>query len=372
MILSEILKKENNNIDAIRLFAALLVVWCHSFALTGTDTAVSLFPNSIYSGKLGVSIFFFFSGLLVTNSLVSKNKAIPFVLARFFRIVPAYCLLIVLSVFFIGPLFTSLSLHEYFSSKVTWEYFIKTISFNESYILPGVFSSHANESINGSLWSIPLEVRCYVLLLALFLLNRKFNVKSWVLISVMLLLTIIPHKSLLQLLGVGYTVFEGVPVFCFIVGSVCTLCKEKIRIDLPAIGALFLLTLITWRYDNISVFIFPIVMSIILLYVTSIVPMVRYRPRHDISYGMYLWHWPIMQIIISLVGIYSPYLLFFSSIVLTGLVALASCVWVETPMISWGRCLGRKSMDLSWNKFNNSFMILLFLIAAVVIVKIFF
>lgn len=372
-MLSDLIKKENNNIDLIRLFAVILVVWCHSLALTGSETGmVSLMPKSLYSGKLGVSIFFFFSGLLVTNSLISKKKIAPFVLARFFRIVPAYYVLILLSVFLLGPLFTSLSLNEYLSSKNTWNYLLKTITFGEYYVLPGVFSDHVKEAVNGSLWSIPLEVKCYVVLLVMYLLNKKYNVRLWLLISLSLLLAIVPHTTLLQLLGVEYTVFDSISVFCFVVGSICALFKEKITIDLPAVGALSLLALLTWRYDQISGFVYPIALSVTLLYVTSITPFVKYRPRHDVSYGMYLWHWPMMQIVINLLGIRNPYLLFGVSLVLAGSAALASCVWIETPMISLGRRLGKKSAGLNWNKLDNSIVILLLLVAAVVVTKVFF
>lgn len=373
MILSEIIKRENNNIDLIRLFAAILVVWGHTGALAGCNhTLVPLMPSSITPDKLGLYVFFFFSGLLVTNSLLTKKKAVPFVLSRFFRIVPAFYALIVLTVFLLGPALTSLSFNEYFSSKVTWTYLVKNLTFNGYYELPGAFKNHVNIAINASLWSIPLELKCYLLVLVMYLLNKKLNVKaSWIL-WILLFLTFVPRTSLLRLLGVNYSIVDTIPCFCFVIGSACAVYKESIRIDLTLVGALALLAFTTWRYANVSVYIYPIAFSIMLLYVTGIAPFKKFKPRRDISYGIYLWHWPLMQTIIEVVGVSNPYLLFGITVALTTAVAFVSCVTIETPAIAWGRRLSEKSMSYRWDKLDNSIWILCILLVAVLITKFFF
>ena len=114
MTVSEILKRENNNIDLVRLFAALLVAWVHSAALFGSEILGPPIPVHMGAGGLGVAIFFFLSGLLVANSLLSRKKPVAFVWARFMRIYPAFFVMLLVAVFVIGPAFTTLSTGEYF------------------------------------------------------------------------------------------------------------------------------------------------------------------------------------------------------------------------------------------------------------------
>ncbi len=85
MKLSEYLIKENNNLDLIRVLAAIAVIVGHSYALAPAEGNVDLIGKLfgvIYSGSLAVSIFFFISGLVVTNSLLKKKSALEFIISR--------------------------------------------------------------------------------------------------------------------------------------------------------------------------------------------------------------------------------------------------------------------------------------------------
>ncbi len=150
-----------NNFDALRLFAALLVIWSHQFALMG-DAPPLIFSNE--PGALGVVLFFGISGYLVTQSWVADPNVRRFALRRALRIWPGLTVLVLLSVFVLGPVLTELPLAEYFGHPATRQHLLNLV-LDTHISLPGIFASSPHPgSLNGPLWTIPLEVGCYVAL----------------------------------------------------------------------------------------------------------------------------------------------------------------------------------------------------------------
>ena len=141
MLLQEILN-ENNNLDIFRVIAAIMVIYGHAYALLPTTGPGDLLTGLLgfdYSGSLAVKIFFFLSGLVVTNSLLTKRHLARFLVARFFRIWPALAFTLLVSAFLLGPLLSEQFPAEYFSNKKVLAYFYKGLSMNIKYELPGVF-----------------------------------------------------------------------------------------------------------------------------------------------------------------------------------------------------------------------------------------
>ena len=137
MNLSELLKKENNNLDVFRLVAACMVIYGHAYAVApqaGRVDAVARLLGHDYSGSLAVKIFFFLSGLVVTNSLLQKRNVVHFAIARFFRIWPALIFVTVVSALLLGPFVTALSLARYFSQGQLSDYRL----LDTNYSLPGL------------------------------------------------------------------------------------------------------------------------------------------------------------------------------------------------------------------------------------------
>jgi peptidoglycan/LPS O-acetylase OafA/YrhL len=128
----------------------------------------------------------FLSGLVVTNSLLEKPSAGAFVVARLFRLMPAMIVCVFLTAFVFGPAVTSLPLAEYFSGRRTGSYVIRNIILITQSDLPGVFADHRNTAVNGSLWTLPFEVLCYLGLAVLgwFGLARHRSICSAVMIAV--------------------------------------------------------------------------------------------------------------------------------------------------------------------------------------------
>lgn len=161
-----------NNFDFIRLVAATLVIIGHAYPINGVpETNILGTPLAVY----GVMIFFSISGYLVASSWLHDPNILRFFMKRSLRIFPALIVLVLFSIFAVGPMNTTLSLPDYYSNALTWNY-LRNIGLYIVYYLPGVFEhSVIPNAVNGSLWSLPAEFFMYLMtpLLMLILPWRK-------------------------------------------------------------------------------------------------------------------------------------------------------------------------------------------------------
>jgi peptidoglycan/LPS O-acetylase OafA/YrhL len=122
--------------------------------------------RSLYSQYIPIPSFFSLSVLLIAGSL--ERSTLPvFVGLRILRIAPALTVDTLITVFIVGPLFTVLSLRQYFSNEGTWKYLLN-IAGRIHFRLPGVFLHNPlPEIINAQLWTIPWEFVCYATIVVL-------------------------------------------------------------------------------------------------------------------------------------------------------------------------------------------------------------
>jgi peptidoglycan/LPS O-acetylase OafA/YrhL len=157
-----------NNFTLIRIIFAWLVLYGHSYAVQKvagiSDPLGYLFQGSLWVGELAVNGFFTISGFLVSASLINRN-VVDYSISRFLRVFPALFVCVFASVFVLGPWMSTLAIGEYFSKSETFAYLTNSLAFFKMcWMLPGVFESNGMSAINGSLWTLTVEVRCYVLL----------------------------------------------------------------------------------------------------------------------------------------------------------------------------------------------------------------
>lgn len=158
------LSSHRNSLDALRLGAAMLVLYSHQHAILGLPEPSFLGWNTW--GGAGVSIFFVLSGYLVWTSWLRDPRVVPFLARRSLRIFPALWVVVLLSALVVGPWASVLSTQRYFNHPQTWQY-LDNMVLSVVYGLPGVFPANALPGIvNGSLWSLPVEFICYLVLAA--------------------------------------------------------------------------------------------------------------------------------------------------------------------------------------------------------------
>ena len=158
----------------------MCITLTHSYNLLQQS---ELEPLMRFSGQrvdfsfIGLSIFFSVSGYLVAKSTITSPSFKNYVWKRFLRIQPLLIVVCMLSIFILGPLFTSLNIREYFIYTETYSYFRNILPvFGIQFSLPGVFLNNPAESgVNGSLWTLVTEERLYILLAFLFLFRQKMK-----------------------------------------------------------------------------------------------------------------------------------------------------------------------------------------------------
>ncbi|VDZ84305.1 acyltransferase [Kluyvera intermedia] len=329
------LSRGQNNLDLIRIIAALMVIFGHSFALTLNPNAqepFSYFFNFTYSGSIAVKIFFFISGLLVTNSMMRSNDILTFVSARFFRIYPAFAATIIITGLVIGPVVYSGTLEQYYDSGSYVNYIVNSLHFNTQYFIDGVFTGNKDGgSINGSLWTIAIEVSAYLLVLSAYIFT---GFKNKIILNTLCILTIvIPLTSIDGLNFIAERTSEAFLLpSCFALGSLYAINKNNIHADLKIPIAFFIIYKVSYS-PLMSYFAFYAGVCTLALWLstTRIAKMITIRK--DISYGIYLWGFPIQQSLSYFYGLSTIQLIIFSSI-LSIIAGYVSFVFIESPAIA--------------------------------------
>lgn len=288
-------QRKNNNFDVLRLLAALGVFISHGYAFTKEIVVEPLYAltGKYYLSSLGLMTFFTLSGFLVCRSL-SRSTVRDYLWNRFLRICPAIAVCSLFTILVSGCIFTTLPLREFLFHAHTW-YFLVQNSFPVRVVitLPGVFDGKA---VNASLWTIPLEIKLYALLLLAHLFRmfskRMLLVCGWI---VLILINLFFAKQLLSLTGLKNLYGLLYYGMYFFGGTVFYLYRDKIALRFSIWLLLLALWLLTWLfipvYLNISA-VFFFVYTIIGAGVSKVrTPF----PQIDISYGFYLYAFPVQR-----------------------------------------------------------------------------
>jgi peptidoglycan/LPS O-acetylase OafA/YrhL len=366
--LNYLLQRDYNSLDFIRFLAAIGVIFAHSFVYAlgpahQFDDPLYKLTNGIYtSGQLAVVIFFVTSGFLVTASLDRSRSALTYVKARVLRIYPGLIGVVLVSIFIVGPLFTTLSLSDYFSHPDTLGYLRVLTLYNPTlYTLPGVFETNALPSmINGSLWTLFFEALCYGLVLLLWCLHLW---RKWVVLGLWAVLTLIfffsqdvlplmdPASPTVQSLSASigfptmtWTILWLMVPFC--AGMVFYFFREHLPMKgwIVLLGLpLLWLTLFRLNSRGLATLWFPTFGAYTLFYLATlqISPFKRFGRFGDFSYGMYIYAPLVHQSVTYLFGgSMRPHLNFILTTGITLIPAVLSWYLIEKP------ALGLKNFSL--------------------------
>lgn len=166
----------------MRFLAALLVIISHAFTLsTGSserEWLSVLTNNAMGLGAVAVALFFLCGGYLIAKSMERLNTFSAFWKARIRRLFPALIFVVTVTVF-CGAFLTDLAVADYFASAGTWKYFLNACMI-PVHDLPGVFVQNVGyATVNGSLWTFPVEFACYIGCYLLYKLGIWGKRKFW-------------------------------------------------------------------------------------------------------------------------------------------------------------------------------------------------
>jgi len=318
--LADVAASRANNFDVLRLFAAALVLVSHAFPLTGHRDL--LFHIDL--GTIGVEIFFAVSGFLVMKSWLSEPRVRTFLRKRALRIFPGLVCALAVATLVIGPFFSALPVAEYFSSPNSWLYFVRNVLLEPQWRLPGVFTGNPSTAVNGSLWTLPVEVQMYVLLAVAGVTGfarRRLPVVICAAALAFLNLVTIPGPSM-RLASV------------FVAGAALYLLRGAIVLRAEIAIALF----VAWAALSETRFEAAVAMIAIPYLVTwaaycSPAGLRRLVAPGDVSYGFYVYAFPVQQSVVALLGPLNPWLLIAIAMPAAWMLGLCSWRLVEAPML---------------------------------------
>lgn len=303
---SPMTSRQSNNFDALRIFAAILVIFGHGSTLSGgTDPGLWGEPLA----RIGLDVFFSISGFLVTTSWERDPRLAPFLAKRALRIFPGLIACVLLSAFLLGPAVSTLPTFKYFANAGTYAY-LANIALYAVQHLPGVFGGlGGNGSVNGSLWSLFPEWLCYLTVPLFALLGRRTRIWAFLLIAMAcggggtLLFLAPPNRQIVVYGAVLSYVLVQVPLF--LVGGLFGLLQlQPGLLGRPDLCLLFLTlnySVSTWfGWWSLPVEWLTMPYMVISFGLLSLPGLRQIGHFGDISYGLYLYAFPVQQLLLYL------------------------------------------------------------------------
>lgn len=347
-------ERRANAFGLLRLVMATLVIVSHAFPIGGfgPDPTYVLFREQADVGQLAVLSFFAISGYLITRSGRSGGVG-AFLWRRALRIMPAFWVVLVLTAGILGPISYAVAhqdLGGYWTASAhgplayVWKNSALHIA---NYGIDGVFSGSAYgavagvDAVNGSLWSLFFEALCYLgvaVAMLVGLLRGRGRRMLPVLLAMGLVIvhcrdTLAPFARIVDAVTVG----NGGPdlYLAFACGAVAALFPARVRWSpLLGVGALLVTlgTLVAGGFVGIGV----VALSYAVLAAAHTAPgwACRIGSVNDISYGIYIYAWPVAMLLAQVgaasAGIW-PFVV--ATVLATVPLAAASWVVVERPAL---------------------------------------
>ncbi len=290
-----------NNFDIIRLCLAFLVIYSHSYPLLGyehKEPLAVLAGQQTTFGELAVTAFFAISGFLITRSWDGSRSLQSYLKKRVCRIYPGFLVASLLCLFIVGPVGAA--------HRVDYWRAVHPLSFAGKLLLlqppfPRTFESLAINHVNGSLWSIPWEFYCYLSIPVAALLGctRK---RGWLLA----LFTVAMVLLIVKIQFVPGLPFPGKIATAFMSGQVFYLYSDKIQYKRVFLIVSLVLLLFAAVASHLQLFhIFLRIFGSYVLFYIAFVPSrtlafaKSLTKGNDLSYGVYLYGWPVQQLILQ-------------------------------------------------------------------------
>lgn len=299
--------RQANNFDLLRILFAWFVIVSHSYVLNGdgaTDPLFKMTQQTFLFSFIGVKGFFIISGYLIFKSMVVSTSIFEYLVKRVLRIFPALAVVLLVTlaaVYFIYPS----NIPPFFSNKEVYAYFLgNVILFKPHFFISGIFSGLPSSAINGSLWTIEYEFFFYLFILLFFYFRSNKKILKALLVIVVALFLMV------RLAFYDWTVQTHFfiplePLFdlgpYFLMGSLLSCFDFDTMPAKNAIAAVLCMALVTSVYFKIGHTVVYFTLPFLVIYVgkqTSKLANWVHTTMGDPSYGIYLYAFPLQQLLI--------------------------------------------------------------------------
>ena len=325
-------RHDGNIFNMLRLVLASSVIFSHAFILNGNvDPSEAVLPFAV--SRLAVLLFFTLSGFLVTNSLLHRGVG-QYVLARCLRLLPGLWVMLLVTSVIACAAFGTYPFADMLLDPSAWKYIsMNALLIGRSYGIDGVFPANPLAGVmNGSLWTIPREVQCYIVLGLVgatgLLAKRQFVLLAF--IAGVIVDLLVPRDAvaiLTDLRPLVISFFAGVALYIW---------RDKVYLSWPlAAGALVLLALIPVGPTKLVAA--QLTFAYVVLVLAIMVPQSWKRisaRMPDYSFGIYIYAFPVQQAMIATGIGAAPYANIASTLAVV--LPLAALSWhiVEKPALA--------------------------------------
>jgi peptidoglycan/LPS O-acetylase OafA/YrhL len=337
----------DNSFNLVRLVAALLVVLYHTAIHAplgaGPDPVSALLLPVADAGAIAVDVFFVLSGLFITQSWMRDPNVARFLARRAARLVPGLlaCLALTTTV---AVLFFSDAGAARLADPATWRYIFNGAALHwlryiippQELALPGVLGG---QPLNGPLWTVYWEGRMYVMV-ALIGFAAIMPMRRWMMaMSLLLALCAFEFPRVLA----GY-VWEARLWSLFLCGMLLQTLATGVRFGIRQFAvACALLALNSTRWlavEGQTLTLVGVILAAVTLALwvgSSRALRWRHLQKHDYSYAIYIYHWPVMLMLKSMLPPMGMWSMLIATLAVVLPLSILSWHCVESPALAWTR-----------------------------------
>jgi peptidoglycan/LPS O-acetylase OafA/YrhL len=343
----------DNNFNLIRFLAATLVIYSHSYPIAlRVDDPLSQ-AVSVSFANLAVDIFFVTSGFLVAGSLIARKRFTYFLLSRILRIFPALIAAVLFCAFVVGGLFTKLPASLFLTHPEVYDYLFSNIALLDIplvFTLPGVFEDNPFPGVvNGSLLTLPWEVRMYGILVVIGLLTytpiKILNDKQVARIIILIAVMAAMYWAFYQYTqpfrhGVAVEQHARLAKFMslFFSGSSFYVLRDRLILDHRIVLGFSLVLVCLSLLENTLWFrlSYYVLITYIVIYFAYVPQgwIRNFNHYGDYSYGIYIYAFPVQQMLVARGPGIGAVSMFFASSLFTFILAMISWKFIESPALS--------------------------------------
>ena len=332
---------KQNNFNFLRFYFAFVVVIGHLIGISKIEVFQKFAPY--FNTYISVTAFFCISGFLITGSYLNTPFLKDYFAKRAARLLPAYLFVVVTCAIFLS--FISIyPFVEYFTHPQFFKYLAANLSFLNFLqpALPGVFLRNGLAfPVNGALWTLKVEVsfylalpiilyfvqkvkRKYILFIGIYLFSMGYNYFFQELSEIKgndfynMLARQLPGFLSYFVCGIAlyyyFEVFQRFKKWLFAVGIIIFFIEHKMGLEILT----------------------PIALSIIVFTIAFSLKQLNSFAKHgDISYGIYIFHFPIINLAIyfGFFERYNPFVVGFTVIIIILMIGYASWHIIEKPFL---------------------------------------
>lgn len=347
--LADTFDPRRNSLNAIRLGLAVLVIVSHSWPIGGYGQDPGQGPQESNLGAWSVAGFFAISGYLITASRLNSRSLWDYLWRRFLRIYPAFFVVLSIVGFVFAPLSTSLDAGATWSPSSGALFVLRNItlvitSYAPQHNLIGVPLPGA---WIGALWTLAYEFVCYLFIGVLVSFIKRRTPLTAILAATVVLAT---GFSLVELVrnsasGSRLDLLIRLGAF-FAAGALCYLLRERVPISVglaATAGVLLVGLVVIGAFQALA----AVPVAYLMMYLGARLPLERIGARNDVSYGMYIYGFPVQQWLALIVGArVLPVPLFaLLSVLSTIPFAWASWLLIEKPAMRWKSLTAKREPD---------------------------